>query len=171
MIARRVSLLIAALFAVIVFLSKFFTPTPVDKMFVVVEASMLGLGASMIDRFGATYVGFIGGLLITMLRGTFAPFSLVFSLFYGLTTDISFQMLRVKESDRVRTLRAMLASTSSTAVTGISSMYTTVVLGLMPMMPVLYLIIILAGVLNGVIAGYLTSIIWNRYLIHHMKKQ
>jgi len=39
---------------------------------------------------------------------------------------------------------------------------------LMPMIPILYLAIFAVGVLNGVAAGYLTSLIW-KYL-HHIWK-
>jgi hypothetical protein len=43
-------------------------------------------------------------------------------------------------------------------------MYLTTMLSILPMIPIMYLAIIVVAILNGVVAGYLTVIIWNKYL-------
>jgi len=169
MLSRNMWFLVATLFGVIIFLSKIFLPTPIDKMFIIFQALLLALSSLMVGKFGATYSALIDGLLITILRTPLAPFSLVFSLVYGLTIDAFFHAFKVKEGGNVKTARSIAALTLSTTLTGISSMYVTVMLGLVPMMPTLYLIITLAGILNGALAGYLTSIIWNKYLIRYFE--
>jgi len=170
MMPRSVRLSIATLFGVIVFLFKMFLPTPVDKMFIAVQALLLALGSLTIGGFGATYVALVGGFLTTVWRPAFAPFSLVFALIYGFTVDIFFRVFGVKREGKVRTVRSVIALTLSTAITGILSMSVTVMMGLIPMIPILYLIIILVGILNGAVAGCLTPILWNRYLIYYFKK-
>jgi hypothetical protein len=170
MMRRSVRLSIATLFGVIVFLFKMFLPTPVDKMFIAVQALLLALGSLTIGGFGATYVALVGGFLTTVWRLAFVPFSLIFALIYGLTVDIFFRVFGVKREGRVRTGRSVIALTLSTAITGILTMSVTVMMGLMPMTLIPYLIIILAGILNGAVAGYLTPILWNKYLVHCFKK-
>ena len=78
---------ISTLFGIIVFLSKFLLHTPMDKMFVAIQATLLGLSSLLISRFGATYTGLVSGLLLTVLRSEFAPFSLLFAIAYGLLVD------------------------------------------------------------------------------------
>jgi hypothetical protein len=63
----------------------------------------------------------------------------------------------------------MFSLTVSTAITGLISVYITILIGLMPITPILYVIIFIIGVLNGVIAGYLTSLIWNKYFQKTLK--
>ena len=162
-------LILTILFGVIVFLSKILLPPPINDMFVVVQALLLALSSLIVDRFGATYTSLINGLLVTMLTPSFAPFGLIFSLVYGLTTDGFLHVFRVKEGGQVRTVRSIAALAASTTLTGLSSMYVTTLLGLVPMVPILYLMIMLAGILNGALAGYLTSAIWNKYLLRYFR--
>lgn len=167
---RNMGLLVTTLFGVIIFLSKIFLPTPINDMLVVVQALLLALSSLIVDKFGATYASMINGLLLTILMSSFAPFGLIFSLVYGLTTDGFLYAFKAKVGGQVRTVRSIAALTISATLTGLSSMYVTTLLGLVPMVPILYLIIMLAGILNGALAGYLTSIIWNKYLIHYFEK-
>jgi hypothetical protein len=64
----------------------------------------------------------------------------------------------------VQTRRVVASLTVSTAVLGLSSTYVTIFIGFMPMIPILYAIIIIIGIINGVAAGFVTSFIWNGYL-------
>jgi len=156
---------IGALFGAVIFVSKMVLPTPIDKMSIFIQALLLGLSSLIISKWGATYVACVGGLLTTLWRVEFAPFSLTFAVMYGLLVDGFFHLFKVRTSHRsVRTRRAVASLILSTAVMGLLSTYVTVTMGLMPPMPTLYLVIIIFGILNGALAGYLTSIIWNKYL-------
>jgi len=156
---------IGALFGVVIFLSAIVLPTPIDKMFIIVQATLLGLSSLLVKRLGATYAATVGGLLMSLWRAAYAPFSLVFAIAYGLLVDGSFYLFRVRKPDgKVQTRRVVASLTLSTAVVGLSSTYITVSIGLMPMIPALYAIIIVVGGINGVLAGFVTSFIWNRYL-------
>lgn len=163
--SRRLT--IASLFGGIIFLSKLVIPTPMDKMLIIVEALLLALGSLLLSRMGATYVAAVAGLLISVIRGGFFPFSLVFALIYGLLVDGSFKAFKVKVDRQVRRGRLVAALTLSTAAVGLASFYVVTSIGLMPMLPILYLAIILVGIANGVLAGFLTPLIWRRYLAQY----
>ena len=155
----------ATTFGVIIFASKIILPTPIDKMFVIIQALLLALGSLLLGRMGATYVATVGGLLTMIWRAAFAPFSLIFAAVYGLMVDSSFYAFKVRMSHGdVKTSRLVASLTLSTLAIGLLTTYITVSIGLMPMIPILYLIITIVGIINGVVAGYLASLIWKRYL-------
>lgn len=157
------SLAITTFLGVTTFISKAFLPTPVDKMFLVVQALTFALASLLTGGWGATYASALNGALLSIIRTGFFPFSFIFSVIYGLLIDVSFRIFNVKTDNHVRSGRLMFSLTVSTAITGLISAYITILIGLMPMIPVLYGIIFIMGVINGVIAGYLTSIIWSKY--------
>jgi len=137
-----------------------------DKVFIAIQALLLALGSLLLGRMGATYVATIGGILTALWRIALAPFSFSFALLYGLLVDGCFFLFRVRSTEgKVGTARLVVAMTLSTMIAGLSSYYVTVILGLVPRNLPLEIIILFAGTLNGAIAGYLTSIIWNKYLI------
>ena len=161
---KRVAL--ATVLGTLVFLTKTVVPSPIDKMFIVVHALLLALSALLLKRMGATYVALIGGALTALWRTAMAPFTFTFALLYGLLVDIFFYVFRVNATEGgVKTGRLVAAVTVSTALLGITSYYTTVFLfGLLQRNPMLELSMLIIGALNGSVAGYFTSIIWNRYL-------
>jgi len=158
----------AAIFGVLILVFEMILPTPLDKMLVIIQALLLAISSLLLGRIGATYVAIIGGLLATVLRVGFAPFSLIFAVLYGLLVDGFFYVFKVRvPHGDVKTNRLMASLILSTAAVGLLSSYITVSIGLMPMMPVLYIIIIVIGIISGAAAGYLASFLWKRYLIHY----
>jgi hypothetical protein len=115
---------------------------------------------------GAVYASLVTGLLLSVLRTGFFPFSLLFSLFYGLLIEGVFHFFKVRKGKCVESRRLILLLTVATGITGVVSMYLTTMLGILPMIPAMYFAIIAVASLNGVVAGYLTVIIWNKYLSH-----
>ena len=164
--SRRLTL--AVLFAVLIFISKTFLPTPVDKVLVVFQALFLGLGSMMLAPFGATLVSTIGGLLTSLWRAPFALFTLGFAVLYGILVDAFLMLLRAKaENGTVRTTRIVAGVTIATATTGIVSYYTSVyLLSLLPRNIVLEASILIIGVISGLAGGYLASLLWNKTLRH-----
>ncbi|MEM1995023.1 MAG: hypothetical protein QXW32_06105 [Nitrososphaerales archaeon] len=162
---KRVAII--TLFGVIVFASKII-PTPIDKMFVIVQALLFAVGSLLLGRMGATYIATVGGLLTTIWRPSFAPFSLIFAIIYGLLVDLSFHTLKVKTSHGDLNTGRLIGSLSlSTAIIGLLSTYITVSIGMMPIMPTLYIIILMVGVASGAVGGYLASYIYRKYLIRY----
>lgn len=161
---KRVAL--ATLFGAIIFLSKTIVPSPIDKMFIVVQGLLLALGALLLPSLGATYVGVIGGVLTALWRIALAPFTFVFASLYGLLVDGCFFIFKVDTSQgNVETSRLVASMTVSTTLVGLLSYYTTVfVFRLLERNPLLDVSILVVGTLSGIIAGYLASVIWKRYL-------
>ena len=159
-LSHRLALI--SLFGGSIFLSKIILPTPIDKMFLVLQAMMLALGTLYISRFGGTSVALIGGLLTTLWRPSFAPFSLIIAVMYGMLMDILIFGLRVKIADNEISLkRLVVAITIATSLTGILGYYVTVLaLELLPRNVMLEILIFAAAIVNGVVAGFLTARVW-----------
>jgi hypothetical protein len=135
-------------------------------MVIGIQALCFSLASLLVAKGGAIYASFITGLLLSILRTSFFPFSLLFSLFYGLLIDGFFYFFKVNKGKYVKSKRLILLLTVATGITGVVSMYLTTMLCILPMIPAMYLAIIVVAILNGAIAGYLTVIIWNKYLSH-----
>jgi hypothetical protein len=137
-------------------------------MVVIVQALLLALSSLILRKYGATYSGAIGGLLTTLWNLTFAPLSFGFAVFYGILIDSLFVIFRVITPERnVSTLRITIATTLATVLVGTLSYYSTVhLIHILPPNPVMEVTILTLGIVGGVVAGLLTSIIWNRYLEH-----
>jgi hypothetical protein len=158
-------LILVTLLGTLAFVSTGFLPSPFDKIFIVFQALTFALGSLLLARGGATYVSLINGILLTILRIEYFPFSFLFSLMYGFMVDSAFYIFKVRANNDVSGTRLIMALMIVTAITGLTSMYITTLIGLMPINSVLYLAILAVGVLSGAIAGYLTLIIWKRVLI------
>ena len=93
---------------------------------------------------------------------------MVFALMYGLLIDGFCYVMKVKGSEGgVRKNMLVAAVTSGTVIVGLSSYYVTVlVLGILPRNPLLEFPILIAGTLNGLVAAYLTLLIWPRIRQH-----
>jgi hypothetical protein len=133
-------------------------------MVIGIQALCFSLAALLVAKGGAIYASFITGLLLSILRTSFFPFSLLFSLFYGLLIEGFFHFFKVNKGKCVKSRRLILLLTVATGITGVVSMYLTTMLCILPMIPAMYLAIIVVAILNGAIAGYLTVIIWNKYI-------
>jgi hypothetical protein len=80
--------------------------------------------------------------------------------------DGFYNLFNVNERNKVKSKRLILLLSVATGITGVASMYMTTMLNLIPMIPTMYFAIIVGAIINGVIAGYLTVIIWNRFFVH-----
>jgi hypothetical protein len=135
-------------------------------MVIGIQALCFSLAALLVAKGGAVYASLVTGLLLSGLRTGFFPFSLLFSLFYGSVIEGFFYFFKVRKGNSVESRRLILLLTVATGITGVVSMYLTTMLSILPMIPVMYLAIIVVAILNGVVAGYLTAIIWKKYLSH-----
>jgi len=156
----------ATLFGAVIFVTKTVVPSPVDKMFIVIHAVLLALGALLLRKMGATYVAVIGGVLTALWRTALAPFTFFFALLYGLFVDGFFFLFKVDIVDgKVKTGRLVTAMTLSTMLIGLLSYYMTVLLmnAIQRNLP-LEVGMLVMGTLNGAMAGYFAAIIWNKHL-------
>lgn len=163
---KRKKVALATLFGAVIFLSKIVMPSPMDKMFIFLQALLLALGSLLLRRMGATYVAVIGGFLTALWRSALAPFTFVFALLYGLFVDGFFFIFKINPAEGdAKTRKLVAAMTVSTGLLGLISYYVTVfIFGLVERNLLLEVGILIIGTFNGTVAGYLTSIIWNKYL-------
>ena len=160
-VSRRIT--IATFFGILIFLSKIFLPTPLDKILIFPQAVLLTLSYLIIGFPGATYTGLIGGLLTAIWRAPLAIFTIVFALIYGLLIDTLCQLMHAKFNGEVHKKRLVIAITVSTAIIGLLSYYVTVyIFRLLPRNLMLEIGILIAGTINGLVAGYVAILIWNR---------
>jgi hypothetical protein len=157
---------IATALGTIMFLTKIIMPSPIDKMLIVVQAFLLAIGALILHKIGATYVGAIGGFLTALWRPSLAPFTFFFALLYGFLIDTFFYLLKVHDmNNRVKTGKIVVATTFSTTLTGFSSYYSMALLmELVPRNLLLEVIILAVGIASGAVAGYLAAVVWNKDL-------
>ena len=156
-----------AVFGAVISVTKVFVPSPMNKMFVIIQALLLAVGALILGKMGATYVALIGGVLTAMWNLALAPFTLLFALLYGLLVDGFFFLFKIDVVEgRVATSRLIAAMTLSTMLVGVSSFYVmTHLMYLKEYLPLLVeIILLIMGTISGSFAGYLAALVWNRYL-------
>jgi hypothetical protein len=161
-------LAVITLFGTLAFVSNGFLPSPIDKIVIGIQALCFSLAALVVPKGGATYASFVTGLLLSVLRPGFFPFSLLFSVFYGVMIELSFYCFKVNCEKCIKTKRLILLLTVVTGITGVTSMYLTTIMGILPMIPAIYIAIVVVGCLNGAIAGYLNVKIWRNHLSHFL---
>lgn len=162
--AKRIA--IASVFGVVIFVTKAFVPSPINKIFIVIQALLLAIGSLISRKHGATYVALIGGILTALWNMGLAPFTFSFALLFGLLVDGFFFLFRVNIVDgQVETIKLVAAMTLSTMLVGVLSYYTTAhLMGLMPRNLLMETVILAIGTISGSVAGYLASHVWNGYL-------
>ena len=158
-------LFITALFGSIVFITRVFVPSPIDKLLIVVDAILLALAALFIKKTGATQVGAVGGVLTGLWRPAI-PFSFILVFLYGIFVDVFLFLFKVNATtDGVNRNRLMLAMAFSTFVIAFLSYYVTALgLDVVTVNPVLDMLVAFMGPVSGAVAGYAAAYLWNRYL-------
>ena len=93
-----------------------------------------------------------------------APFTVFFSLLYGVFVDACFSFLKINVAKgEVKTAKLVTVMTLSTMLVGLISYYVTVhLMELMPRSLMIEIMTLVVGTLSGAVAGYLASFIWNK---------
>jgi len=155
---------VITLLGTLAFVSSGFLPSPIDKMLIGIQSLSFALASLIVAKGGATIASMITGILLSALRVSFFPFSLIFSAVYGILIDGLFYLFKVQDRNMIKSKRLIVLLAVATGITGIASMYFTTLLNVIPMVPTLYIAILIGAIINGIVAGYLTIIIWKRYL-------
>lgn len=158
-------LIITALFASAIFVTRVFVPPPFDKLLIVVDAIFLVLGAFFLKKWGATSVGAIGGILTGLWRPA-VPFSFIFVFIYGFLVDISLIIFKIKATKQgVNQKRLIISLALSTLLIALISYYSTAIgFNIISANPIIDLMVMFMGPVSGGVAGYATSYLWNKYL-------
>ena len=163
MLKNSQRLALTTLFGATIFVFKMLLPSPLDKALILFQTIFLCLGYLLLGAPGGTYTSFIGGLLTAVIRGAVAPFTIIFALLYGVLIDTTSSIIKVREANNdVKGKRLIASATISTVTVALASFYTSVVFQLTPGDPLLEMGLLTAGVINGMIGGYLSAAIWKR---------
>jgi hypothetical protein len=158
----------ATLFGVLIGVIYGALPFEIGDSLIVIEAIVLSLSFILLGPGGATYTGFINGLIETPLQLAFGPFAFGVALFYGLLVDVFSILFRVTTDGRVHAKRLVASLSVSTVITGLAATYAFITLGFGTTAPFVdvYLPVLVVGALSGTIGGFLAARIWDRNLKH-----
>jgi hypothetical protein len=157
------NLAVGTLFGVMIFIFEILLPTPMDKAFTFFQAMLLSLGYLLIGVPGATFISLVGGSLTAIWRAPLAPFTIGFALLFGGLIDAFCTLFGARDKDgNIKQIRLILAVALATVITGYSGYYMTVTFDLLPMDPTFGNVILVAGIVSGIVGGYLSLILWKR---------
>ena len=160
---RRIAL--GSLFGALIFVFIGFIPAPTSDFLIGIQAFLLAISFLVVGRGGATYVGIVSGLLITLAKISFFPLDLVFATSFGVMIDVLSLAIRVKQGQDANKWRLTAVVTISTAVVGYIAYYLTAVMtNLVPNELVADAGVLVFGVISGAIAGLAAARVWNKYL-------
>ena len=159
-------LISATLFGVLIGVVYGALPFEIGDALIVFEAIVLSLSFILLGPGGATYTGFINGLVETPLQLAFGPFAFGVALFYGILVDAFSLLFRVTSDGRVHAKRLVASLSVSTIITGLVATYAFITLGFGTTAPFLdvYLPVLVVGALSGTIGGFLAARIWEKNL-------
>jgi hypothetical protein len=159
-------LITATLFGVLVGVVYGALPFEIGDSLIVFEAVVLALSSILLGPGGATYTGFVNGLVETPMQLAFGPFAFGVALFYGILVDAFNTLFRVTSESKVHTKRLIASLSVSTIITGLVATYAFITLGFGTTAPFLdvYLPVLVVGALSGTIGGFLAARIWERNL-------
>jgi hypothetical protein len=170
---------LAALFGSVIFVINVFLPPPINYLFIVLQAVVLALSSLFIRRIGATYVGAVGGLLTALGSPALGPLTFVAAVLFGVLVDVFLMVFRVKGTPQgVNRNRLMMAMALSTLFIGVITYSASVILPqyifadlgfsnltlFVQRSPILDVIVLFMGPATGIVAGYATAYLWNKYL-------
>lgn len=166
--SRRIAL--GAIFGVLILVTNGFIPAPTSDFLIVLQSLLLALSYLVVGRGGASYVGFVSGALITVVKLGFFPVDLLFATLFGVLVDVLATQLHVVRDGKASTARLAVTMMFSTGVVGLGAFYVSVIafpsaFTAVPHDPVTDVTILAFGVLSGAVAGAIAARLWNRNLM------
>jgi hypothetical protein len=147
-------------------MEKIIIPAPYDKMVTVfIQVTLLMLGYLTMGLSGSFFISVLSGTLLAFVRSEFLLMTLSLSVIYGVLLGLSAELLKVKSGASINLRRLILSSTISSVLVGSIGMALTMMLGLIPVSWILFAIMLVAGIVQGALGGYVAGILWRRYLI------
>ncbi len=129
----------------------------------------------LLGRGGATYAGFVNGILQSVVKVPFFPLDLVFGVLYGALVDIFATLLLVRKSEKTGVKRMTATLGLASTITRISVANAVIALNInlgaatsslttMQLIDYVYVPIIVWGILSGALGGFISARIWERNL-------
>ncbi|MDG6899088.1 MAG: hypothetical protein JRM91_01600 [Nitrososphaerota archaeon] len=161
-------LITATLFGVVIGVVYGALPFEIGDSLIIFEAVLLSLSFILLGPGGATYTGFVNGLVETPLQLSFGPFVFVVAFLYGVLVDLFCSVFKVTSGGKVHPKRLVASLTLSTVIVGAAATYAFLAFGFGTSAPFLelYLPILIIGVVSGTVGGFLGARLWERNLRH-----
>jgi len=161
---------LASIFGVLILVTNGFIPAPDSDFLIIIQSLLLALSYLVVGRGGATYVGVVSGMLITVVKLGFFPVDLIFATLFGVLVDVLGSLLHVQKDGRANSLRLAVCMMVSTGVVGLGAFYVSVFafpssFTNVPHDPLTDATILVFGVLSGAAAGVIAARLWNRNLM------
>jgi hypothetical protein len=148
---------------------------PVTDYLIIIEVPILALSFLLLGRGGATYTGFVNGLIESAIKVGFFPYDLLFGTAFGVLVDVFGTVLHVRRDGKTSSQRLALALGLASTVLGVSIAYAFLVLNLNPgidlskystttLLEVVYVPIVIWGIASGGIGGFISARIWEKNL-------
>jgi hypothetical protein len=161
-------LITATLFGVVIAVVKGPFQPPYADFLIIVEAPILGLSFLLLGRGGATYTEVINGLLQSVVKASFFPFSLVIAIVYGVLVDLLGTSFKARMGEQASSKRMVATLGLASLFTGLLAAYTSITLGIIPYNPsliyVVYIPIVVWGIFSGALGGLISAQVWQRNL-------
>lgn len=172
---ERRKLITATLLGVVIAVVKAPFTFPVTDYLIIVEVPVLALSFLLLGKGGATYTGFVNGILQSAVKVAFFPYDLVFAVAYGALVDIFGTLFRVKAEGKTVMRRLVAALGVASTVLGVSIAYVFLAFNLSPslglqgdsaafLVEVVYFPIVVWGILSGAFGGYIAARVWEKNL-------
>ena len=170
----------ATLFGVLIAVVKAPFTFPVTDYLIIIEVPILSLSFLLLGRGGATFTGFVNGILQSGVKVSFFPYDLIFAISYGVLVDVFGTLLNVRSEGKTSARRLALALGLASTVLGVSIAYVFLALNLSTgidvkgystttMIEVVYIPIVIWGIASGALGGFVSARLWERNLKSRFK--
>lgn len=148
---------------------------PITDYLVIIEVPILALSFLLLGKGGATYTGFVNGILQSAVKVTFFPYDLIFAVSYGALVDVFGTLFNVRSEGKTNAWRLVAALGLASAVLGVSITYVFLEFNLSSsiglsnestawLVEAVYAPTVVWGVISGALGGYVAARVWEKSL-------
>ncbi len=172
----------ATLFGVVIAVVKAPFTFPVTDYLIIIEVPILALSFLLLGRGGATFTGFVNGILQSAVKVAFFPYDLIFAVSFGALVDVFGTLLNVRAEGKTSARRLAIALGLASTVLGVSIAYVFLALNLssslgininsystVGLIEIVYVPIVVWGIASGVLGGFVSARVWERNLKSRFK--
>jgi hypothetical protein len=172
----------ATLFGVVIAVVKAPFTFPVTDYLIIIEVPILALSFLLLGRGGATFTGFVNGVLQSAVKVSFFPYDLLFAVAFGALVDVFGTLLNVRAEGKASARRLAIALGLASTVLGVSIAYVFLALNLSPslgistsgystvgLIEIVYVPIVVWGIASGALGGFVSARVWEKNLKSRFK--
>ena len=172
----------ATLFGVVIAVVKAPFTFPATDYLIIIEVPILALSFLLLGRGGATFTGFVNGVLQSAVKVSFFPYDLIFAVSYGVLVDVFGTLLKVRSDGKTSARKLAVALGLASRVLGVCIAYVFLALNLSQgigidtsgystatLLEIVYIPIVIWGFASGALGGFVSARVWERNLKSRFK--